>query len=669
MKRRVTLLTDCLVGCMILLVPVVFTSTHTHTIVSKEVVFQNLVWMLLPLLALDSFLRATKVSRTLVLLGGTLLLWFTISALWIAPHPRSHMEWTRWLCYVPYILCMAVWARDTRRFHLAVFLLCCVLFAVSGYGILQAMEIEWFFEWDPFSWDNSDIRRVGASFGNPDFFANFLISTIPLVGFSALAFHRKQIRYPLLALLAAQLTALYFTYSRGAQAALFITLLLMAFTLLILNRMHNGAWIRIHIIKVLIAVLLIVMIVSGLWITGAASMDAWIERFQQIGQGKSSITRLQFYQAALEMISDAPLVGHGLGLFDVRFPAYRPEALGEILFYSEYRVEHAHNELLQIITETGTVGLFIYLALFVSLFAATFRLLSSGKSTEAMLCLGLSFAILAMQVHNLFTVALRYTPSAFLLWLLVGLLWARCSRQNTERCWSAWMVLLPLVVFLLPYLSIQTTRYHVGDWLIQAGKRQIEEVDYTKALSENRDAISHALLWLHKGKELSPAQVESYFYLGLIYNRIVYDYPQGRQNYEELDALYPNFTSTRLNLGINALDLAEMLGSPNKLRELLGLSPSERLPFEPFEQIALNTIEEVKMRAETGIEGDPGEPAFSYILARAYLAMTRFDEAANTFEEAIEKARKRSEWQYRIFIEDCQRYVDLIRQMQTSNVD
>ena len=85
--------------------------------------------------------------------------------------------------------------------------------------------------------------------------------------------------------------------------------------------------------------------------------EAQKERFQTMGEDKTSQQRILYWENGLEMIKENPLLGVGYFNFAPYFQRYYPE---DVLFD---RAELPHNIIIQVGTDTGAIGLAIFLAL------------------------------------------------------------------------------------------------------------------------------------------------------------------------------------------------------------------------------------------------------------------------------------------------------------------
>lgn len=106
------------------------------------------------------------------------------------------------------------------------------------------------------------------------------------------------------------------------------------------------------------------------------------------------LERLAHWQAAQDMTRYHPLFGVGFGNYEAAYPAYAlvnwPHALG-----------HAHNFYLNLLAETGIIGLAAYLTLWFSVLWQTWRVTRRTDIWQRYLAVGLLGAWTHLSVHHL----------------------------------------------------------------------------------------------------------------------------------------------------------------------------------------------------------------------------------------------------------------------------
>jgi O-antigen ligase len=136
------------------------------------------------------------------------------------------------------------------------------------------------------------------------------------------------------------------------------------------------------------------------------------------------LERLAHWQAALDMARHQPWLGVGFGNYEAAYPAFAlincPDALG-----------HAHNYYLNLLAETGVVGLGAYLFFWAAVFWQTLTVLGQLKWPERGIALGLLAAWVALATHHL--VDKLYVNNIYIhLGVMLGLLQLLEDKQCTS---------------------------------------------------------------------------------------------------------------------------------------------------------------------------------------------------------------------------------------------
>ena len=169
------------------------------------------------------------------------------------------------------------------------------------------------------------------------------------------------------------------------------------------------------------------LVVAGLWWFSASHLDVTMARGASV--------RLRFYawRYAAELWQARPVTGYGAGSYPLLAGAHavRDRALDPAAFMGEI-VEHAHNEIFEILTEIGLVGGVTYVGgLVATVFAASALLRSRMPPRQRWLMLGLVGSVAALLADAMTGVALRLPGVPALFFTLLGTLWA-ASRIATE---------------------------------------------------------------------------------------------------------------------------------------------------------------------------------------------------------------------------------------------
>ena len=246
--------------------------------------------------------------------------------------------------------------------------------------------------------------RMQSSFGSPNGLAGYLLVGLPLLFASWFTQNKWTLKSALsAAAVIGSGVAFVSTLSRAAFLALLLSLTAFAvFRKKIAWILASGA------------ILGVVLLVS----------PALRENF--VGSlNRSDITvgeRLRFWNATLKMISDRPWTGHGVNSFFYTFPKYAPAT-------ETYR-GYAHNCYLQMASETGIIGLLLFLVPVFWILWRSFAKPSGHLSIEA-LTIGLTAFLLQSAVDTHF----YSLQQAALFWIFWGMLSA--SRLKTTQTASS----------------------------------------------------------------------------------------------------------------------------------------------------------------------------------------------------------------------------------------
>lgn len=132
--------------------------------------------------------------------------------------------------------------------------------------------------------------------------------------------------------------------------------------------------------------------------------------------------RLIVWEDTLGMIRDHPLLGVGLGGFRVAFPHYQS-------FATDLVWDHAHNDYVEALAETGVLGgVLILAALMVFFTAALGDLRRRLESSSGLIQLGAAIGCCGLLVHGFVDFNLHIPANAA--WFVVCAALATCSASN-----------------------------------------------------------------------------------------------------------------------------------------------------------------------------------------------------------------------------------------------
>jgi O-antigen ligase len=117
---------------------------------------------------------------------------------------------------------------------------------------------------------------------------------------------------------------------------------------------------------------------------------------------------------ALDIIRDYPLIGTGLGSFGLAFTRYDTRS-------GFLRVEQAHNDYLQTLSDAGVVGALLGLFFIVTLFRQGLKRTASEDRFRRGVAVGALAGCFAVLVHSFFDFTLHTTSNALLFLVIAAL--------------------------------------------------------------------------------------------------------------------------------------------------------------------------------------------------------------------------------------------------------
>jgi O-antigen ligase len=224
----------------------------------------------------------------------------------------------------------------------------------------------------------------------------------------------------------------------GSRAAFFITIfiviaLVFARDLLRKKRRNDNetkvARIRGLLIKLTVSLgIAMITITIILAITFAMGGSASVDRVFNYTEANNPTGggRLHYWSVALQIFKENPLIGVGLEGFGVSYTKHDT-------FNGAERIERAHNDYLQVLTDTGIIGALLCLAFIFFLFRYCIeRYKSSHDKFRRGVCLGALAGCFAVLLHSFVEFPLRTTSNALLFLVLVALATVKVHKETSR---------------------------------------------------------------------------------------------------------------------------------------------------------------------------------------------------------------------------------------------
>lgn len=401
-----------------------------------------------------------------------------------------------------------------------------------------------------------------STFGNQSYFAGFLIIVLP-IAVSQIMMTED------------------FLFRKGALAILVIVIVY-----LLMITESRSAWIA-AIISMLIFVTLNFTSAKKRWIGGGIIFtlailagimfpDIILRRMNEIFEfsAQSSIARrLFFYEGAWKAFLSSPVIGRGIGNFILFLPRFRSPDYW--MFRSEDIVPHAHNEFLEILSETGVIGFVCYSMLLGLFIYKMIGAIKQQSGHERTMLIGYFCAIIAVLIDSFASMNLRTIPVAVAWWMLTGL-----SLQQSTIKVKTFAVFLPAFIprslrwlppaFCVIFIVIAMPKIYN---LYLSEKSYLEGI-----LFRMQHDSKNAEIKFHDVIERRPRHAEARLYLAaqLIENN---RFEEAENNIRAILSLYPYYPKARTLGAICSFELGDTASAFKQIDTELSLERSPQVLY------------------------------------------------------------------------------------------
>lgn len=389
--------------------------------------------VLLVLWVVDSWsLGAVRISRNILqlpLLGLLALGLFQLLPLRNPANVETALPLVRSLSFNPYatlfivieVIALLIYLAATlvfvdtpKRLRLLVRTITIFGFLLAIFGLTQSFTSPTRVYW---------IRELPQSqafgpFINRHHFAGYMELTIALplgLVFSNAVEREKKFIYMFAAGLMA--VALVMTNSRGGIVSLVAELLFLV-SLMGVGRRHRKKRvdkkprIKSAAIKAGLALALVIGLFGGVVLLGGE--EALSRIVGSVNADDPTTGRAHFWGVTVDIIKNHPVIGTGLGAFGVVYTGYDTRN-------GLYRLEQAHNDYLQVLSDGGIVGAVLGLVFLVALFRMGFARRESRDDFRRGVATGALAGCFAVLVHSFFDFTLHTTSNTLLFLVLAAL--------------------------------------------------------------------------------------------------------------------------------------------------------------------------------------------------------------------------------------------------------
>ncbi|MEW6041423.1 MAG: tetratricopeptide repeat protein, partial [Elusimicrobiota bacterium] len=475
--------------------------------------------------------------------------------------------------------------QEREKFFNATYnLLIFVGFIAAFYAILQYFMVEfiWAKALNPFG------GRPVSTFGNPNFMSSYLLVLFPVIAVYCFTKTSKYAKLIYFITMAVYFMAIVSTMTRSTWIGLFVTAALMFyFTLKYLYisfLKREMKWVG--------AVIVMTLVVFVSWPRSEGGHTP-ISRVIEIREAQERSygpvhQRFLIWSCAWDMVRDQPLFGRGWGLYELFYPFYQGKYLAdELLRRWRTHANNAHNEILEIWSQTGTIGMGFYLWFMLSLFIYALKVSKSINGEKKLFPLAMISGTLGMFVDNLTgNVSIHFCVPAFLYWWNIGMIsnMDESRKENAFRLKGPGKIVFGVMIVVFLFFMWKWYNFFMG------------EVNYFKGFKYSKNNnLPAAVNYLEKAHR-NNREVNSEYELGNTYARLG---NKEKAIWAYYQALCANcgYDEIHFNLATVYTQLLQLEKAINNYSQSLYINPTSQETYLALGNVYLNSIDRYRLSA------------------------------------------------------------------------
>jgi tetratricopeptide (TPR) repeat protein len=419
----------------------------------------------------------------------------------------------------------------------------------SIYGLIQFFG----YDYPPFvhAFGRRGLRwwRVTSFFGNPNEFSAILVMSLPLL-ISGFLTKKRTAKYVLATCFLLAIVGLLLTGTRTALLGSGVSIVL--FVVISFGKASRKRY---------------------LWSVSTTAFLAVAGFFFSMEVSEQLKIRKHWWQNTLEMVRDHPLLGTGVGSFNIYYPAYRIRstdiALGmDSPLSTDSVLEHTHNEFLEIFSDLGILGVLIFLGI---LFAFTYNYYVKWNPEKKYLFAGNCCSLVGILIYSLYSQNLRFVNVAMFFWLNLALQSALLSEPKAEA--KATLNTGKIIAsFLLVSLSIMIFLNH--SWKVYLADHYLQKGIASFGVQDHQMVEAH----LKKAVGNYPQHKWALYYLGISQFHLQ-KLSESKETLRKVIQLDPNYLSTHFWLANNHFMTQDFEEAKAEYQEALRLDDISGLSY------------------------------------------------------------------------------------------
>ncbi len=345
-----------------------------------------------------------------------------VLVLWVAGTTAyRHGTYSRLLLYAAYGMLVFVVTQTLRRssqFELIAKLFTGYGAVVAAFAVLQGLAPNGKLYW---IWGLEQGGLIYGPYVNHNHYAGLMEMLLPFPLVLAATHFTDGNRKIAVAGIAALIAgSIFLSGSRGGMAAFLAQMIALG---VLLVRKREGSWKQ----PLMLGVFLTVVIVFLVWIGGNELTQRLMSIHSEAREEINGGFRLAIDRDCLRMLMKRPFLGWGLGAFPIVYPGFRS-------FYTNFFVNQAHNDYLQLLVESGLAGFSIAIWFLVLVFRrAAGKLKNWTETASGALTVAALLGCVGILVHSFLDFNLQIPANAALFYVLCAIAAAAPLQESQRR--------------------------------------------------------------------------------------------------------------------------------------------------------------------------------------------------------------------------------------------
>jgi O-antigen ligase len=332
-----------------------------------------------------------------------------------------YVTYTHLLLYAAYGMLLFVVTQSLRRssqFELMAKVFTGYGGVVAAFAVLQGIAPNGKLYW---IWK---LEQGGLNYGpyvNHNHYAGLMEMLLPFpLVLAATQFANGKHKITVAAIAALMAGSIFLSGSRGGMLAFLAQMIVLGVLLL---RRREGSWTQ----PIMLGAFLAMVIVFLVWLGSNELTQRLISIHAEAREEINGGVRFTIDRDCLRMLLKRPLLGWGLGTFPTVYPGFRS-------FYTNFFVNEAHNDYLQLLVETGLVGFSIAIWFLVLLFRkAAGKLQNWTETASGALTVAALLGCVGILVHSFLDFNLQIPANAALFYVLCAIAAAAPLQESQRR--------------------------------------------------------------------------------------------------------------------------------------------------------------------------------------------------------------------------------------------